>query len=175
MFNKISQLAIKIGFPVCILLYIGFIAYNVKTNQSFFQASASDCITIGIAIIISYYLVQKRDDQRRQKDIIFELISKIMLIIENEKMYNFSGQTKEEIMMRNRNISNRIHILEKIKDDFSIVTEVDFIRAKFDEYCDFIGDNIEKPDYLQQSQNALLRPISLIHTKLEEIALNLYK
>ena len=77
--------------------------------------------------------------------------------------------------MRTRDISNRIHILETIKDEYCISTEVDFIRNKFDEYSAFIGDNINKKDYLSQSQTALKRPLDLMSDKLVALALKLYE
>lgn len=145
------------------------------SNDSFWSASATNCITIGIAIFISYYLVQRKNDRRKQKDIICDLVLKLQAIIEQKDTYSLDGQTSEEILMRTRDISNRIHILETIKDEYCISTEVDFIRNKFDEYSAFIGDNINKKDYLSQSQTALKRPLDLMSDKLVALALKLYE
>lgn len=152
-----------------------FVCYNLKTNDKFWEASAVNCITIGIAIVFSYYFVQRQNDRRKRKDIILSLISKIQALIGHRDMFDFSEQEKDQITMRNRDLNNKIHILESVKDDFCISNEVAFIREKFDEYNTFIGDYIDNIDHLRQSQPSLRRPIELMDSKLTEMALKLYQ
>lgn len=168
--------AVRIVFVViCIGLYFAFIIYNICTNNKFWEASAVNCLTIGVAIVISYYLVQKQNDRRKQKDIVLDLIMKIQALISQRSAYDFEGQDTSEITMRLRDLNNKVHILEAVKDRFQISNEVEFIRNKYDEYSNFIGDNIGNLDYLLQSQRVLKRPIELIDSKLVEIALKLYE
>lgn len=155
--------------------FLIFVGYNIKTNVKFWEASAVNCITIGIAIVFSYYFAQRQNDRRKRKDVILNLISKIQALVGQDDMYDFSAQEKNQIIMRNRDLNNRIHILESIKKDFSISGEVSFIREKFDEYNTFIGEHIEDMNYLRQSKQTLKRPIELIDIKLTEMALKLYQ
>lgn len=147
----------------------------MKTNVSFWTASATNFITIGIAIFISYFLAQRKNDRRKQKDIICDFVFKLQFLVEQKEAYDAGNQTVEEILMRTRDLSNRIHILETVKDEYNISPEVEFVRDKFDEYNNFIGDNIDKADYLSQSQMTLKRPLDLISDKLVALALKLYK
>ena len=153
--------------------YVVFVGWNILNNQNFWEASATNCVTILIAVIISYYLVQKRNDRRKQKDIILDLLLSMQSQIDAETMYIFNKQGREEILMRNRGIANRIHILEQVKDEHCIKSEVDFIAEKFDEYRTVIDCNIEK---LEQTQltTELKRPLELISSKILEVALKLY-
>ena len=77
--------------------------------------------------------------------------------------------------MRNRDISNKIGILNRVKKEFNIEADVDFIFEKFDEYKELIGNHINDPGYLQNSSLELKRPIMLISTKLFDIAFELYR
>lgn len=155
--------------------YVTLFVYNIVTNNTFFKASATTFITIGIAIFVSYYLVQRDNNRRKQKDVVYDFILKFQSFIEQEHMYNFDGQKSEEILMRTRDFNNRIDILESVKNKYNFSSEIDFIRNKFEEYNCFIGDNINKLDYLYNSQTALKRPLDLINSKLVVIALELYR
>lgn len=90
-------------------------------------------------------------------------------------MYDLSQMSPSSINMRNRDISNKIGILDSVKEEFSIAADVDFIYEKFDEYKELIGNHINDPGYLQNSSFELKRPIMLISTKLFEIAFGLYR
>lgn len=160
---------------VFLLLFTAFLIFNAVTNPKFWEASFVNCITIGIAIVISYYFVQKKNDRRKQKDIVLDLIQDIQILVGQKATYDFSGQKPQDITMRARELSNKIHILETIKDDFFISAEVEFVRSKFDEYNDLIGEHIDNLDYLLQSQKELKRPIELIDAKLIETSLRIYE
>lgn len=157
------------------IAFVVFAIYNIKNNDNFWNASAVNFITIFIAIIFSYFFVQRKSDLRKQKDILLNLISGLQLQISSEKAYNFAGQTGEEILMRKRDISNKIHILSEIQDTFSLQDDVNFVCEKFDEYEKLISDHITDLEYLVKSQNELRRPLDLINNKLVTISINLYK
>ncbi len=99
----------------------------------------------------------------------------MQVLFDQKVLYDFSNQEKEDITMRTRDLNNKIHILETVKDEFSISDKVDFIRKRFDEYNTFIGDHIGDMEYLLLSQRELKRPVELISQKLLETALCLYK
>lgn len=161
---------------ICLLLFGIFVAYNIaEQKMCFFKASAVDCVTIGIAVVVSYYLVQKQTNHQKQRDIVSDIVLKMQLSFEQKELYDFSGQDRNTIMLRNRDLNNRIHILEELERDFGISNEVNFIRQHFDEYTSFIGDHIEDINYLIQSQNELRRPIELVSHKLLVTAIHLYK
>lgn len=160
---------------LCAIAFLIFTVYNVVKNSDFWEASAVNIITILIAIVISYFFVQRKSDLRKQKDILLSLINGFQLQITSEKAYDFTGQTGEEILMRKRDISNKLHILSELQDNFSIQTEVKFLNEKFDEYDQLISDHIADLDYLVKSKNELRRPLDLINDKLVRISINLYK
>ncbi len=159
---------------ICIAL-IAFAIYNAIVNEQFWNASAINIVTVFIGIVISFFLVQRKNDERKQKDILLDLILKLQLQVCDEKTYDLSGQTQAEITMRNRDISNKIQILKDTADIFSTQSDVDFVASKFEEYLEFIGNHINELDYLSRSQKDLKRPLDLINNKLFSMAISLYK
>lgn len=177
-----KRLSPEAKFRVFVLLVLvitvglgGLILYNIKTNPSFWETSVSSCITIIIALVFSYWLVQRKNDLRKQKEILASLLFDLRTQFEKEDMYDLSQMSPSSINMRNRDISNKIGILDSVKEEFSIAADVDFIYEKFDEYKELIGNHINDSGYLQNSSFELKRPIMLISTKLFEIAFGLYR
>ncbi len=158
-----------------VIAFVAFAVYNIINNDEFWKASAVNIITILIAIVISYLFVQRKSDIRKQKDILLNLINGLQMQISSEKAYNFTNQTGKEILMRKRDISNKIHILSELQDTFSLQDEVMFVNDKFNEYEKLISDHIADLEYLVKSQNELRRPLELINNKLVTMSINLYK
>lgn len=176
-----KRLSPEAKFRVFVLLVLviivglgGLILYNIKTNPSFWETSVSSCITIIIALVFSYWLVQRKNDLRKQKEILASLLFDLRTQFEKEDMYDLSQMSPSSINMRNRDISNKIEILDEIKTDFNMESEVNFILERFDEYKDFVGNHINDLDYLKSSTSELKCPIMLISTKLFKMAFKLY-
>lgn len=69
-------------YLVLLLLLLVWTVYNYKNNQDFFNASLVNIITIGLAIFVSYFLSQKNNNVRKQKDIILDLLLKLQNQVE---------------------------------------------------------------------------------------------
>lgn len=152
-----------------------FVLYNIRYNEEFWSASAVNIITILIAVVISYFLVQRKSDRRKQKEILLDLINKLRLLIDSEETYDFTGQSREEIMMRNRDISNKVQILTNLQTVFGIEEDMKFIQEKTEEYLSLVGDHSMDLDYLIKSKKELQRPLMLISTKLVSMSIDLFQ
>ncbi len=152
-----------------------FVLYNIRHNEEFWSASAVNIITILIAVVISYFLVQRKSDRRKQKEILLDLINKLRLLIDSEETYDFTGQSREEILMRNRDISNKVQILTNLQTVFGIEEDMKFIQEKTTEYLSLVGDHSTDLDYLIKSKKELQRPLMLISTRLVSMSINLFQ
>lgn len=159
---------------VAILGLTGLALYNFKTNAKFWEASAVNCLTLAIALFVSYHLVQRQNNRRKQKEILLDLIQKLQSQLSQENMYNLTDLSKEELTMRNRSVQNRIHILDGKKKEFGFAEEIAHVQEWFAEYSDLIGNHIEDRDYLENSKSELKRPLDLIDGKLTEMAMKLF-
>lgn len=163
-------------FPIIsFLIFGGIFVWNYVKNSCFWNAQVIDIISpIFIAFYFSYYLIERKNDERRQKEILEEILWRLKDFIEQEEMYNLSQQEPATILMRSRQVSNQITILNNWKKHFNVEKEVDFICEKFEEYNSIIGNHIDDLNYLEKSSKELERPIKLISDKILELTMNLY-
>ena len=98
----------------------------------------------------------------------------LLNIIEDNKSYDFSLQTKEEILMEKRSISNKLKLIKNYSKKFSIQKEVDFLDKEFNEYTELLGNHIDDIETLKLLKKDLYRPLSLMAQKLYEIMIKLY-
>lgn len=162
-------LAIVLIAPIIVLLI-----FNAKNNTQFWNASATTCFSLIFAVGLSFYLVQKQTDYRSQKSVFSKLVESLIYIIEDNKSYDFSSSTKEEILMKKRSINNKLTLMKKYGKKFSIQKEVEFLNKEFCEYNDLIGNHIDDIDTLRKMKDDCYRPLSLMSQKLYEIMIKLY-
>lgn len=174
--RKLTQRAsgIFVAFTIVGIVILGI--YNAAVNDHFWEISFSSCTSIAIAVTVSYLLVQRQTDKRKQKDILLDLMTAIQGIVEDRGAYLIDESVSQQsLTMRMRALNNRVNILKSYAKDFGIKDDVDFISAKCEEYSIFVGENIMNIPYLQQSETALRRPLELISNRLFEAMLSLYK
>lgn len=158
--------------PILCVLVIAI--YNICNNKGFWTASATTCISLLFAAVLSFYLVQRQTDIRSQKGIYISLLDSLQEIVNDEKSYDFSNVSKEQILMRKRDISNKIELVKKLSQKFDIKNDVDFLSTKFSEYEDVIGNHINDLETLRKMSLDLFRPLDLISQKIFEIKMELY-
>ena len=96
-------------------------------------------------------------------------------MIESDKASDLKGQTQEDITLRNRDINNKITLIESLNYKFLIKEDIDFVRKYFNEYRELIDDHIADADYLNHSRKELRRPLDLMKNKLFEMSLKLFE
>lgn len=157
-----------------ILCVIGIGIYNIFNNQKFWETSATTCISLLFAAILSFYFVQRQTDFRSQKGIFIKLLESLQTIVNDEKSYDFSGVSKEQILMKKREMNNKIKLINNLSRKFSIEEEARFLSSKFSEYDEVIGNHINDLDTLKKMSLDLKRPLDLISQKIFEIMIELY-
>lgn len=125
---------------------------------------------------VSFLLVQRQTDRRNQKEAIIRILSCIQQLVNDPAAWEIADETYQaELTMRKRKISNLINILEEESKAFNIGKDVIFIKDKFTEYADFMGNHISDLDYLKRSKLELQRPLDLIYCKIFETQMTLYR
>jgi len=150
--------------------------YNLITNEKFLESSLATCVSIGVVIYISYYLTQKQNDKRKQKEILLNLLESIQNFAMDKTSYAIDSEdAAKAIITRKRLVSNRINLLVNYSNKLNIKEESSFISQKFREYEDFLGEHFNDLDSLRKSEKELRRPLELIDIKLSEIMLKLFE
>lgn len=143
-----------------VLLASGFLAlciYNLVVNDDFFKAPLTTIISILVAIVLSYFLSQRKTDDRRKREKIDKLLYKIQGIVLDEKFI----EVKETDLITQRSIVNKILDIEEnatseIRDDVGRLKEI------FQEYRDFYSNHYTDDEYMKKSRIELTNFISRI-------------
>ncbi|MPM96456.1 hypothetical protein SDC9_143619 [bioreactor metagenome] len=129
-----------------------------------------------VALVFAYYFTQKNIDNRKIKEIIEDIIIKIQIEISNDSSYIFEKDfDKKVIMLKLRNLNNKIDILESAKKELKISEEVNYIHKEFDEYRESIGENLEDINFLITNQKEFMKKLQNIDNKCDELKMRLYK
>ena len=171
-----NKKSLIIVVSVIIALIISIIVYNCISNlPGFLEVNAINCISAFIVVGVSFFIVQRQTDYRKQKDIFIKLLETLKLMVDDGRSYQFTNVSQEEILMRIRDMSLKIEVIKKYADRFAIQPEVKFLEDKFEEYQGIIDRHMGNLDILYALTEELKRPLNLISQKLFEIMLNLYQ
>lgn len=154
----------------CIYLF----AYNWNNNKDFFKMSLSTLMTIVTAIIISFYLVQKKKDERRKIDNIDKILTKVQLFINDTKLIDASTQSAlNNALLMQKSLANK---LEYIKKNCPKEIEFDllYICNEFQHLRELYGGHFKDEEYIKKSADDFKKFIINIDDKCDAIHMNLY-
>lgn len=171
--NSIKNIAIPV---ISILVLISLGAYNWKNNANFLDASLTNLLTLGVAVIISFHFVQRNTDRRKQKETLTQILKDVRDILADPAAYKIAANTpSKELTLRNRSISNRILLLKKYAKKFDIEEDILDIDKKFNEYSEIISDHFQNISELAAMSAELKRPLDLIVTRSYQAEITLYR
>ena len=168
------------GFGIVIvsaIVIVGLSIFNLcKYKTEFLTISISSCLSLLVAIFVSYFLVQKRTDLNSQRDSYSKLLLKIQAIADEKEAYEISENTDiNTLTMRKRNLNNYSRIMLEYSERFGLKTEAEFIDEKIKEYSTFMGNHLDDLPYLAKSSKELRRPLELIDAKIIEMLIKIYE
>lgn len=171
-FNLINKtlmiIAVALMFTVlCYVLY-----YNISNNDNFWISSIVEILTIIIALIFAYYLVEKNNNKRKQKEIIQSNIKKIQHYIYDSEIYNVQNNTIANSLTRKikiRKINNLLSYLKDYSEKYKYKKILKKITSDFKDYQRLSEEMIQDNDFNTKSINSLIRIIETIDDNLEEI------
>ncbi len=169
---KKTHLLLISGIAIIFIILLG--VYNFLHNNSFWDASFSTCISLLIAILLSFYFAQRQNDQRKQKELFVALLESFKQIVEDDKSFNFENLSRESILMRKRDINNKLSLVKEYSEKFRIEKQVSFIEKELESYMDIIGNHIDDLDTLIKIKEEIKRPLNLVGHKIFEIMISIY-
>lgn len=167
----------KVIFAALTIFFIIIVAYNLLCNRvDFLKTSAISCLTLFVAVVVSYFLAQRQNDERKRKDVIEGILSRLQEDIRKKDAYIITDDfDKDDFNMKKRDINNRITLLEeRLNQTDEEKINIQFLKKTFGEYQDLVGNHIDDIDYLTKSPKELKRPLLLLDGKIYEMILNLY-
>lgn len=167
-----------------IILIIAFLFLIVRNiivhSSSFLDASLVQVLTLMVALFITFWANQYKNDQRKAKEHAESLIMKLQQIVTDESFYCISvdgniEETKREINSKNRKISNYIRILTEYGKTLKFSDKINYISEQFSQYKSTTGDHIAYLEYLSKTETTFHKISENIDSKCEDIILLLYK
>lgn len=177
---------ITVGAVVVVLglaIIVGGIYNAVKYPCTFWQMTFGNCLTLLIALFLSFFFVQRKAeqdrvkaDQRKQKEAAIRLLEALQDVVLSKAAYEVTKETgTEPLTMTKRRISNYLDTLKKNANGFGIDAEIEQLDGYLKEYSSLIGNHIHSVDELQNCSKDLLRPLELIDEKIFEMIFVLHK
>lgn len=164
------------GSLVFLVLLVIILNVFVMKNKDFWDASVTSCLTLLVALVVSYYFSQKNLDERRQKETYLKLLEKVQRLVSDKDLVEIRTSADiEVVLMKKRELNNYVYILKKYAEKFSLKEDIKFIEEKTQEYTDFLGNHQQDVEYLKKSSNELARPLLLIDSRLSEIMIKLFE
>lgn len=181
-FKKISKVIVNTIIIILVVLIISStiytIYYNLKTDlSSFLNSSITDILALTIAIIFAYYFVERKSDERKQKEIIEKNIEKIQNYIYDDEIYYIKSKEANDSLTRRikiRKINNLITYLADYSKKFDFDKKMDELSKNFLEYKGTTEAMSEDNDFSDKSKNNVKRIIETIDDNLEEILHKIY-
>jgi len=176
-FNFLLKWVMRVIVVIVIVALVYTVYTNFKNNDSFWNASVTNILTIVVAMIFAYYFVQKNNDKRKQKEIIENNIKKIQNYIYDDEIYNIESKDKNSSLTRSmkiRKISNLITYLSEYASKFKFVKEMEEVSKNFLEYRSCTEEMTQDNDFSDKGKNHSKRIIETLDDNLEEILHKIY-
>lgn len=160
---------------VLALLIIALGIVNIACcNDEFWSASAFDCLSLLIVVGVSFFIVERQTDKRKQKELFISLLEALKALTEEKKSYDFSDSSQEEVLMRMREIRLKLQLIKEYSKKFGIQKDYEFLNEKFEEYQTVIDNHPSDMVLLSKLHKELYRPLNLMSQRIFEIMIALY-
>mgnify|MGYP000844504022 CR=1 FL=1 len=167
-----------------------YLGYRNIGSVSFWYASATQILTLWIAIGLSFWATQyqnsrarnqEREERKklRQQEHAEEIVGQIQMIVSAETFYKITDggnqeekqKKRNELQRINRKMNNRINALILYGKILSFQDEAEYIQREFESYRDTIDEHLNDFDYLSKTEQKFRKNADNIDNKCNEIIL----
>jgi len=175
-----KQKALIITTAILTILTLGIGIYNLYHSTRFLEASATQILTLLIALYIAFWANQYKNDLRNAKGHVERILLNLQQIVVSDCFCTFpadgdltSIQKATNIM--NRKIANYLRVLKEYGKTLKFSQQIEYIENQFVEYKNKVGEHISDLDYLSKTESEFRKIAENINSKCEDIILLLYK
>ena len=171
--------AVKCLGIILFILFIVSLCTCSNTDNSYikyFCVPFKDILNIAIVVLAVYYFVEYKNDKRATKKYLESLCNQIIKRVENPRMYIIKNE--KDIMyvrVQQRIIFNEIDLLMKKANEFQYEDDIKYCKEKFDEYWEFISDNITDMRMITRLEPQIHDRLAKLVNRCEYILLKLYE
>lgn len=160
-----------------VIFIFSLAGYNIISNyKSFLTFQIKDFIAIMMALIVSYYLSHKKNDYRKLKEEVDDVIEKIQKTTLILRDYDIAiEENKPKILVIIKNINSKFTILNKIANQVGIAKEVEYCLNQLEQYNKLINSKSQNKQKILKNQTSVYECLSNIDNKLDEVQIKLYQ
>ncbi len=160
-----------------ITVLIVLAVYNAVCSDvpSFWETSFTTIATLLIALVFSYFFIQKNEEDRIRKKILLDLLEKTQSLVNDERLYTISVDTQATFLkMKKRELNNKVTLLTEYASVFGIEKEITTISERVQEYASIIGDHCNDMEYLSKIPLELKRPLDIIDKEIDKAMMGVF-
>ena len=174
-FRKDLPVVIIIGLIIFVIVGVNIYNYGWK---DFFKINIYQVITIIIAVFVTFYLKERKNDKMKLNGKIEDICNDIQRGLKDLYEIVPSSNTQKSFLMNKRYIANKIRVLEKLcKSDGILEKMISYIKNEYAKYDDFVSNNLDQDVgyFLKENRLEKIRSyINNIDNKVDEIIVYLY-
>lgn len=161
--------------PTVILLCIS--AFNIFENgKDFFEINIYQIVSLIFAFVITFYLTQITNDERRKIDMLDKMLFEIQKELTNECLLKFETEEDRNIaLLHQRSIASRLKYLIDNNLFPSIIDDIKYTYNEIQHLRSMYGDHMIDKDYMNKSQKEFKRYITNAEDKIFLMHVKLYK
>lgn len=177
--KKINCIAVAEVILIIAVLILG--GYNILglKNSDFWKCSATQILTLLIAIIIAFWATQRKTDERKIKEQVEKITTTMQNVVSSSEFVSFNTssdptEVQKQLTMTIRKLKNCVNVLRGYSKKLDITDDVNYLDDQIRGYNDFVSVKVGDLDYLAKSESHLRLYAENIIGKCDYIILQLY-
>lgn len=152
------------------------LGYNIKHEADFFCVSLEAFINVIIAVGVTYYLTQRKSDDRKTKEFIFDIVDQIQQYALQPSLYTFKDVPPEQkiLLLNIRHIRSKIDVLKQYAEKYGYQKVIEDLENNFDSYQNLMAIHYADIDYLKKSTEEIAKWMQNIDSRCDQLRLKLY-
>lgn len=165
----------KLGLGILLSLFAGLFLYNVFTTKEFFQTNIGYFLTITVAVFVTFFLTQSKNDDRNRKDLLFGVVDQIQDFVFKVKRIDYEcAPDFKDMLLLTRRISSKTYILGLYADNYNYRTESQEINDYVKKYIDLVDYHQQDMSYMQKTSQEIARWMENIDSRCDIVRTKLY-
>lgn len=167
----------KTGFQILCFIPIGILIllfiFNLS-DRNFFKMDFYKIASLTLVLYVSYFLTQRKMDDRRNKDIIMDILRSIAnetYLMDKETL---NSENSKIFIMKLRDIENKNDLLSKIANRYGITDEVIYIREEIQRIDDIVSNHLGKKEELETVYTDIERYLTNIRYKKDAMLIKVF-
>jgi hypothetical protein len=169
------SLKAKLGLGLLITAIVSLLVFNIVKTTDFFKTDISTFVTVIMAITVTYYLAQRKNDERNTKELVFSTIDGIQEFVNDSKNIYFEEAPDHKMMLLAlRRLNSKSELLCKYAKHYKYVSEAEQIKRFIKQYEDLYDLHGQDIPYLQKTSTDIARWLENIDSRCDTIRSKLY-